>query len=85
MKEIHICYVQESGGLISTLGRRVSLNRRPSGRGVSFSEEAPPDYLAVSDGRSFNLAELSDESSDEDTFITEAPPSYFDVAAPLGG
>ena len=58
-----------------TLSRSASLRR-------AIPEEPPPDYAGLSGARSFNPAELSDDSDDEDTFITAAPPSY-DVAVEL--
>ena len=71
----HLCDLsQESvGGVLGTIARRASTRRR-SQRGYS-ANEPPPDYPAVTAGRSFNLDELSD-SDDDNAFTTEAPPDY---------
>lgn len=54
------------------------MRRRGSERNYS-ANEPPPDYPAVTAGRSFNLDELSD-SDDDNAFTAEAPPDYDLVA-----
>ena len=74
--------LQESnygGGIVGTLTRRVS-QRRPNR--VVIDEAPPPDYPAIADGRSFNMDDLGDSDSDDDAFMTEAPPNYRDVIDP---
>ena len=51
--------------------------RRPNR--VVIDEAPPPDYPGIADGRSFNMDDLGDSDSDEDAFISEAPPNYPDV------
>lgn len=61
---------------MGTLTRRVS-QRQPNR--VVFNEPPPPDYPSIADGRSFNIDDLVDSDSDDDTFATRAPPNYLDV------
>ena len=68
------------GGVIGTLARRASTNRRRGSQRGPSANEPPPDYPAVAAGRSFNLDELSD-SDDDNAFTTEAPPDYDDLLA----
>lgn len=67
--------------MIGTLARRASTSRRRSSQRSHSANEPPPDYPAVTAGRSFNLDELSD-SDDDNAFTTEAPPAYDDLLAP---
>ena len=79
-KTYKLTSVQESsiGGVIGTLARRASTNRRRSSQRGHSANEPPPDYPAVTTGRSFNLDELSD-SDDDNAFIAEPPPDYDDL------
>jgi hypothetical protein len=67
--------------VIGTLARRASTSRRRASQRSHSANEPPPDYPAVTAGRSFNLDELSD-SDDDNAFTAEAPPAYDDL---LGG
>ena len=49
-----------------------------------FDEPPPPDYPSIADGRSFNMDDLGDSDSEDDGFMSEAPPNYLDVTGPRG-
>ena len=79
---MHVFQETNSSGFVGTLTRRVS-QRRPNR--VVFDEAPPPEYPSIADGRSFNMDDLADSDSEDDTFTTQAPPNYLDIVGPEGG
>lgn len=44
-----------------------------------MTNTGPPSVTVATGGRSFDPAELSDSSDEEDNFFVAAPPDYQDV------